>query len=75
MARRTHIRDARQVCEATGARQAIVLVFYGDDAGPQLSGRVAGSSYGATSHECVAVASVLDTVVDLLIKGRIRGPR
>ena len=75
MNRRVHIADARRVAEATGARQVIVIAFYGPEAGPGLDGRVASSSYGTTRAHCAAVASVQDDIFERLILGDIPGPR
>ena len=62
------IKHARQLCEAIGARQAIVIGF--DEAG-----RFAAASYGATKAECAAVGALLDDVVSLLSVDRAVAPR
>jgi hypothetical protein len=74
MARRAQITDARRVAEATGARQCIVLTFYGPEAG-DLAGKMSGSSYCATRAECARVGRVLDVIFDAILLGKIRGPR
>ena len=53
------IKHARQLCEAIGARQAIVIGF--DEAG-----RFAAASYGATKTECTDAGVLLDDLVRVL---------
>lgn len=66
-AMRVTITDARAVCEATGARQVVVIAFDG-------AGRFAVTSYGTTKAECSAVKPLCDAVASHLAAGTLPAP-
>jgi hypothetical protein len=63
---RPTITEARLVCEAHGARAAILIVF-GD-------GHYAAASYGETKAECASTGRTLDAIVEALQDGTLPVP-
>jgi hypothetical protein len=66
MTRRPSITDARRVCEANGARAAIIIVF-GDE-------QFGAASYGETRAECASTGRTLDAIVEALQNGTLPVP-
>ena len=55
---------AQEVCEASGARQVVILAF-------GRRGEFQVVSYGATKRECAAIRPMCDRLADDLMEGRL----
>ena len=66
MTRWPAITDARRVCEANGARAAIVIVF-GD-------GHYGAASHGETKAECASTGRTLDAIIEAFQNGLLPMP-
>jgi hypothetical protein len=64
--RAPRVRDARDLCEQTGARAVLVIAF--------VDGKFGAASYGETKAECASVAKTLDEIVAWLQRGAIPAP-
>lgn len=65
--KRPTIGPARWLAREHGARQAIVILFDGDD--------YAAASYGETSRECAGVKRTLDGIGQQIERGLVPDPR